>query len=300
MTTTYGLENTAGLTALHIKYHATGMAFDLGGDTIYKLEDIPTATESRTPRGAPIIAARYRLRKATGRPNSTPPTIKTTPTGPTLDPPCRVNLQVKARFNIYNALAAIGTCMQLGIPLEEICAAAANIKGALGRLQNVPNNLGAHVLVDYAHSPDSLEKTLTSVREFTTGRVIIIFGCGGDRDKSKRSIMGSIAGKLADYCIITSDNPRTENPFEIMMQIEEGIRPTPSPYKIMQNRRDAIYEGVEKLTPGDALIIAGKGHEDYQIIGNETIYFSDYETASDACKHFHSLYTGGHNATNNP
>ena len=286
---TYGIGSygsyAAGLTALHIEYLATGMAFDLGGDAVYKLGDVPATIEAphRTAQiGAPIISARYRLRKATGRPNATPPIIKTTPSGPTLAPPCHVTLQTKGRFNIYNALAAIGTCMQLGLSLEEICEAATNIKGVPGRIQDVPNNIGAHILVDYAHSPDGVYNILNSVREFTSGRVIIIIGCGGDRDKTKRPIMGRIAGELADHCILTSDNPRTEPPHEILNQIEEGTKPTGTPYEIIESRRNAIFTGVKMLSKGDALIIAGKGHEDYQIIGTETIHFSDYETAIEA------------------
>ena len=285
---TYGIGSyAAGLTALHIEYLTNGMTFDLGGRALYELSDVSATVEmpNRTIRiGAPIISARYRLRKATGRPNATPPIIKTTPSGLTLAPPCHVALQTKGRFNIYNALAAIGTCMQLGLSLEEICEATTSIKGVPGRIQDVPNNIGAHILVDYAHSPDGVYNILSSVREFTSGRVIIIIGCGGDRDKTKRPIMGQIAGELADYCILTSDNPRTENPHQIISHIEEGTKPTGTPYEVIENRRDAIFAGIKMLTPGDALIIAGKGHEDYQIIGEKTIHFSDYDTAVEALK----------------
>ncbi|MCL2404241.1 MAG: UDP-N-acetylmuramoyl-L-alanyl-D-glutamate--2,6-diaminopimelate ligase [Defluviitaleaceae bacterium] len=278
---TYGLENEAGLMALHINHLANGLAFDLSGSTV--TDTSSTSHNAKLRRGAPIITARYRLRKMLGRPQSTPPT-QASHTKSATPPPYRVTLQMKARFNVYNALAAIGTCRQLGLPLDEICTATANIKGVTGRVQDVPNNLGAHVLVDYAHSPDSIEKTIKNVREFTTGRVIILFGCGGDKDKGKRPIMGRIAGELADYCILTSDNPRSEDPHEIIANVEEGTKPTGTPYQIIENRRDAIFTGVKMLTPGDALIIAGKGHEDYQIIGTETIHFSDYETALEALK----------------
>ena len=273
---TYGLESDAGLTALHIEHIANGMMFNLGGSAVanYNTGNRP----AKLRRGAPIISARYRLRKMTGRPNSASPVYA----GAATNRPYRVILHTKARFNIYNALAAIGTCKQLGLSLDEVCAAAAKIQGASGRIQDVPNNLGVHILVDYAHSPDSIYKIIRSVREFTTGRVIIIFGCGGDRDKGKRPIMGGIAGELADYCILTSDNPRTEDPHEIIAHIEDGTKSTGTPYEIIENRRDAIFSGVKMLTQGDALIIAGKGHEDYQIIGTETVHFSDYETATEA------------------
>ncbi|MCL2527596.1 MAG: UDP-N-acetylmuramoyl-L-alanyl-D-glutamate--2,6-diaminopimelate ligase [Defluviitaleaceae bacterium] len=202
------------------------------------------------------------------------------------------NLHPKGRFNIYNALAAMGTMRGLGLDSiepggtsrEVMRNAVAKIKGVPGRIQDVPNNLGVYVLVDYAHTPDSVNKIISSVREFVSGRVVIILGCGGDRDKTKRPIMGRIAGEMADYCILTSDNPRTEDPMTIIAQIEEGTRPTGVSYGICENRREAIYAGVNILKPGDALIIAGKGHEDYQIIGAETHYFSDYETAQEALR----------------
>jgi len=140
------------------------------------------------------------------------------------------------------------------------------------------------VLVDYAHSPDGVLNIIESVREFTAGRVIIILGCGGDRDRTKRPIMGRIAGEGADFCILTSDNPRTEDPMEIIWQIEEGTKSTDTPYEIWENRREAIFRGVQMLKKDDALIIAGKGHEDYQIIGTVKHHFSDYETALEALR----------------
>jgi len=215
------------------------------------------------------------------------------------------NLHPKGRFNIYNALAAMATMRGLGMDnikpgisadgasREVVRNAVAMLKGVPGRIQDVPNDLGVYVLVDYAHTPDSVIKIISSVREFVAGRVVIILGCGGDRDKTKRPIMGRIAGEMADYCILTSDNPRTEDPMTIIAQIEEGTRPTGVSYGICENRREAIFAGVNILKPGDALIIAGKGHEDYQIIGAETHYFSDYETAQEA------LYEAGEKLAKN-
>ena len=277
---TYGIDDEAGLMALHIEYLADGTAFEIGGHNmaLSKMEADSYTRPARVRRGAPIIAARYRLRRMTGRPDAVPARQDSHP--PTL--PYRFTINAKARFNVYNALAAIGACLKLGLPLEEICKV--KIHGIPGRVHDVPNSLGVHVLVDYAHSPDGILNVLKSVREFTTGRVVIIFGCGGDRDKTKRPIMGRIAGELADYCILTSDNPRTEDPFAIIAQVEEGTKPTGTPYEIIENRRDAIFAGVKILVPGDALIIAGKGHEDYQIVGAETIHFSDYDTAVEALR----------------
>ena len=191
----------------------------------------------------------------------------------------KYTLPVNGRFNIYNALAAAGIARALGIDMKDIKNAIAKLSGVPGRIQSVPNDRGFHVLVDYAHSPDGLENIIPAVREFTKGKVITIFGCGGDRDRGKRPIMGTIAGELSDYCILTSDNPRTENPMAILKEIEHGTKKTGTAYEVIESRRDAIIKGVEMLTTGDALIIAGKGHEDYQIIGEEKLHFSDYEEA---------------------
>ncbi|MCL2199764.1 MAG: UDP-N-acetylmuramoyl-L-alanyl-D-glutamate--2,6-diaminopimelate ligase [Defluviitaleaceae bacterium] len=192
------------------------------------------------------------------------------------------SLPVSGKFNVYNALAAIGAAKALGIEMPKIRKAVANLSGVPGRIQAVPNARGLNVFVDYAHSPDGLENIINSVRETTKGRVITLFGCGGDRDKTKRPIMGKIAATLSDFCILTSDNPRTENPMEILAQVEGGVSPVSSEYKILENRRDAIFAGVKMLTPDDALIIAGKGHEDYQIIGTTKHHFDDFETAAEA------------------
>jgi len=192
----------------------------------------------------------------------------------------RYDLYPKGRFNVYNALAVIGVARVLGF--DNIRYAISELGGVVGRIQDVPNNKGVNVLVDYAHSPDGVTNIISSVRDFTSGRVVIILGCGGDRDKTKRPEMGRIAGELADFIILTSDNPRTEDPFEIIAQIEKGTKPTGKEYVICEDRREAIYKGVGLLKPGDALIIAGKGHEDYQIIGTSKFHFSDYETALEA------------------
>jgi len=206
----------------------------------------------------------------------------------------KFHLPVSGKFNIYNILATIGTTLALNANVKfnetdtvpdyttEIRKAVSEISGVPGRIQSVPNALGVQIFVDYAHSPDGLQNIINSVREVTQGRVITLFGCGGDRDKTKRPIMGLIAGQLSDYCILTSDNPRTEDPFEIIAHAEEGIKQTTTPYEICENRKDAIFAGVKMLQKGDALIIAGKGHEDYQEVGKTKYPFSDYDTAMQA------------------
>jgi UDP-N-acetylmuramoyl-L-alanyl-D-glutamate--2,6-diaminopimelate ligase len=193
-------------------------------------------------------------------------------------------LPAKGRFNIYNCLAAIEAALTLGVPVETIRKGVADIKGVPGRIQLIPNDKKAHILVDYAHSPDGLINVINAVREFTEGRVITLFGCGGDRDKAKRPVMGRIAGELSDYCIITSDNPRSEPPELIIKEIEAGMAETSCKYEVHQNRREAIFRGIEMLSEGDALIIAGKGHENYQIIGSETFPFDDAEVVKEKVK----------------
>lgn len=188
-------------------------------------------------------------------------------------------LPVGGRFNVYNILATIGVAHTLGYQLDAVKTAVASISGVPGRIQSVPNNLGVQIYVDYAHSPDSLEKIIMSIKEITPGRVVTIFGCGGDRDTAKRPIMGRIASELSHHTIITSDNPRTENPFVIIKQIEEGIDAQNASYEVVENRREAIETGVNMLKSGDSLIIAGKGHEDYQEINITKYPFSDFDTA---------------------
>ncbi|MCL2499471.1 MAG: UDP-N-acetylmuramoyl-L-alanyl-D-glutamate--2,6-diaminopimelate ligase [Defluviitaleaceae bacterium] len=185
-------------------------------------------------------------------------------------------------YNVSNCLAAVGTAYLLGIGMDKIREGAAGIIPVPGRLQAVPNDRGVLIIVDYAHTPDGLENTIRAIRDLSPKRVITLFGCGGDRDKDKRPQMGRIAGELSDYVILTSDNPRTENPTEIISQIEKGIMPAGILYEVIENRRDAIRAGVALLKEGDALIIAGKGHEDYQIIGTTKHRFCDYETVVEA------------------
>ena len=191
-------------------------------------------------------------------------------------------LPVKGRFNIYNALAAIASAYTVGLDVPDIRAGLADFEGVPGRIQSVPNDRGFHVLVDYAHSPDSLVNIINAVRAFTSGRLITLFGCGGEKDVGKRPIMGRIAGELSDHCIVTSDNPRGEPPEEIIRQVEVGLSETNCPFDSFVDRREAIFHGIGMCAPGDALIIAGKGHEDYQIIGEEILDFDDVLVAKEA------------------
>ena len=186
-------------------------------------------------------------------------------------------VRIPGRFTVYNALAAIGACHLSGLSLEQIRDGLLQVEGVDGRFESVPNPKGCYVIVDYAHTPDGLENVLRSAREFACGRILAVFGCGGDRDKTKRPIMGEIAGRLADLCIVTSDNPRSEEPGRILKDIEAGLRKTECPYIKLVDRKEAIHIALRTAQPGDVVLVAGKGHETYQIFADRTIHFSDKE-----------------------
>ncbi len=191
----------------------------------------------------------------------------------------RFQIPVAGQFTVYNALGVISCASVMGIPAEVIKHGLKHMKGVPGRIQSVPNDKGFNVIVDYAHTPDGLENIVKSVRDFTKGRVITIFGCGGDRDPTKRPIMGEIAGRLSDYCVITSDNPRTEDPQKIIDQIEPATQKTNCPYSKVVDRKEAIRHAISIAKPEDSVIIAGKGHENYQIFADKTVHFDDFEIA---------------------
>ncbi|MER9374812.1 UDP-N-acetylmuramoyl-L-alanyl-D-glutamate--2,6-diaminopimelate ligase [Mesorhizobium sp. M0491] len=185
-----------------------------------------------------------------------------------------IDLPLAGDFQISNALVSAGLAISTGTPVAKALMALEKLKGAPGRLDLVGTTAsGAPVYVDYAHKPDALENVLASVRPFTTGRVIVVFGCGGDRDRGKRPIMGEIATRLADVVIVTDDNPRSEVPETIRAAI---LSAAPGAIEI-GDRRQAIHEAVAMLHAGDTLIVAGKGHEEGQTIGSETLHFSDHE-----------------------
>lgn len=177
-----------------------------------------------------------------------------------------IDLKMTGMFNVYNALAAASCAMILGVPARDIEYGLESVKNVPGRIEMLPTGTPYKVILDYSHVPEALKNILLTVREFARGRVIALFGCGGDRDRGKRPMMGEIGGQLADFCILTSDNPRTEDPMAILAQVEEGIRPTGKPYVVIENRRDAIRYGLEMAKDGDVLVLAGKGHETYQEI----------------------------------
>jgi UDP-N-acetylmuramoyl-L-alanyl-D-glutamate--2,6-diaminopimelate ligase len=186
-------------------------------------------------------------------------------------------------YNLENLLAAVGTALHLGMSLEAIVAAVASFPGVPGRMERIQVSPQQDItaIVDYAHTPDSLESLLTAARPFITGRVICVFGCGGDRDRTKRPQMGKIAAELADLVVVTSDNPRTENPDSILTDVMEGITRTDG-VAVIADRASAIAHAISIARTGDGVLIAGKGHEDYQILGTEKIHFDDREQARNA------------------
>jgi UDP-N-acetylmuramoyl-L-alanyl-D-glutamate--2,6-diaminopimelate ligase len=196
----------------------------------------------------------------------------------------KFEILIAGRFSVYNALGTIGAALSMDIPLDIIKRGLKNTKLLPGRIQSIPNELGFSVYVDYAHTPDGLLNIISSIREFTKGRIITVFGCGGDRDSSKRPIMGKVAGENSDYCIITSDNPRKENPEKIADEVEVGIKETDCIFEKVIDREIAINLAIRIAKGGDTVIIAGKGHENYQVFSDTTIHFDDTEVAKEAVK----------------
>lgn len=187
-------------------------------------------------------------------------------------------LGIPGAFSVYNALSALSAALALGIAPEKAAASLATARGVKGRAEVVPTpGKDYTVLIDYSHTPDSLENILKTVREFARGRVIAVFGCGGDRDPIKRPIMGKIAADLADLVVVTSDNPRTEDPMAIIDQILVGIPKDQTPTTVIENRRQAIRWAMDNAQAGDVIVLAGKGHETYQEIGHEKFHLDERE-----------------------
>ena len=190
-----------------------------------------------------------------------------------------VELPMSGRFNVYNSLAAIAAVEPLGIGEEVAIEALKNFGGVKGRFQRVESEKDFTVIVDYAHTPDGLQNVLATAKEIVTGKLIAVFGCGGDRDKSKRAKMGEAAAALSDYVIVTSDNPRTEDPAAIIADILPGVRKMGTSYEVIEDRKAAIARGIALAQTGDIVVLAGKGHEDYQEIQGIKHPFDDYEIA---------------------
>ncbi len=189
----------------------------------------------------------------------------------------RVNLHIPGRFSVYNALCAYGAAKVRGISSHIICDALGETKGVKGRAETVDLDCDFKAVIDYAHSPDSLQNIIKSLREVSKGRIITLFGCGGNRDKGKRYEMGKVSGELSDFTVITSDNPRCENPVKILKDIEKGIIDVTDKYTVIPNRFDAIGYAVKMAEKDDIILLAGKGHEDYIIENDKKIHFDERE-----------------------
>lgn len=189
----------------------------------------------------------------------------------------RIELQIPGKFSVYNALCAVSVLLTLGISLPEIAKSMRCVKGVKGRAEVVPTDTDYTVMIDYAHSPDGLENILRTVKEIAQGRVIAVFGCGGDRDATKRPKMGRIAAQYADVVIVTSDNPRTEDPDAIIDDIVPGIEELTKKYKRIADRREAIFHALDIAKTGDIVVLAGKGHETYQEINHVKHHMDERE-----------------------
>ena len=190
-------------------------------------------------------------------------------------------LSIPGRFSVHNALGVMSVGLALGISLSDCADAMSTAKGVKGRLEIVPTDRDFSVIIDYSHKPDALENVLKTLRPVTKGRLMALFGCGGDRDKAKRPIMGAIAADNADLVIVTSDNPRTEDPEEIIREILEGMKGKRTQTKVICDRVEAIHWAIDNAGAGDVIILAGKGHEDYQVVGHEKHHMDEREIVAE-------------------
>ena len=196
-----------------------------------------------------------------------------------------VNMKMTGMFNVSNVTAAISVCLKAGLPIEDILNAVSEYNGVKGRCEIIPTGRDFTVICDYAHTPDAVENILKSVREYTEGRLICLFGCGGNRDAKKRPLMAKAAAKFADRLIITSDNPRDEIPEAIIDDILAGLKDSEIPFDVVVDRTKAIHHSLKIAEKGDIIVLAGKGHEDYQVLpGNEHIHFDEREIVSEGLK----------------
>lgn len=193
-------------------------------------------------------------------------------------------INLPGEFMIYNAIGAIINGLEEGLPLVDLKEAVACFPGVEGRMEILATNAPFGVVIDYAHSPDSLEKLLQSIRKIFTGKIVLVFGCNGDRDKEKRPIMGRIAGELADFVVVTSDNPASEEPFEIIEAVLEGVREKTDRYAWEEVRQEGIYHGARLCGPGDVLVLAGKGHEKQEVLKDKTLYYNEWDVAREALR----------------
>lgn len=194
----------------------------------------------------------------------------------------RVRMRIPGQFSVYNGLAAATACLTAGMDFQTVVEALSAAEGVKGRAEVVPTGRDFTVVIDYAHTPDGIENICRTLKECCKGRLVTLFGCGGDRDKTKRPKMGAIAAALSDYLVITSDNPRSEAPEAIIRDILTGLEGTKTPYTVIENRVEAIRWAIAHAQPGDTLLLAGKGHETYQILADGVIHLDEREVVAEA------------------
>lgn len=194
----------------------------------------------------------------------------------------RAKLNIPGEFSVYNAMGAITALVAIGFPFADLLTALPDVKSIKGRAEIVPTDTDFTVIIDYAHTPDGLENILKTFSRFNDHRIVTVFGCGGDRDRTKRPVMGEVASKFSDFCIVTSDNPRTEQPAAIIDDITAGMVGTKTPYVVIENRVQAIEYAIENAKTNDIIILAGKGHETYQILADGTIHLDEREVVAKA------------------
>ncbi len=283
----YGMEFAASaftnLTQDHLDFHKTMEAYAAAKATLFAMSDVSVINLDDEAAPTMLAAAKGRTITYSIKKNEANLIAKSVKLHPdavefvALDESGieRMRLGIPGEFSVYNALTVIGVCRGLGLTLPEISAALAQSKGVVGRAEIVPVDRDYTVMIDYAHSPDALENILRMVRGVAKGRVITVFGCGGDRDKAKRPIMGKIAELLSDVCVVTSDNPRREEPMAIINDILAGM--TGKNHIVIENRREAIAAALDMAKPGDFILLAGKGHETYQEINGVRYHLDERE-----------------------
>lgn len=194
----------------------------------------------------------------------------------------RIRMKIPGQFSVYNGLAAATACLTAGMAFDDVVAALSAAEGVKGRAEVVPTGRDFTVVIDYAHTPDGLENICRTLRECCQGRLVTVFGCGGDRDRTKRPKMGAVAAALSDYLVVTSDNPRSEEPGAIIQDILAGLQGTKTPYTVVENRVEAIHWAIAHARSGDIILLAGKGHETYQVLKDEVIHLDEREVVADA------------------
>lgn len=278
----------SNLTQDHLDYHKTFENYFEAKRILFK--NCKTAvTNADDPHGLKIVEG-LACKKVTYAVNTNDAdfvakNVKLLPTGVEYELVCdnigRVHCPIPGRFSVYNSLCAACVCITLGVDFGTVLQAVSASSGVKGRIEVVPTpGTDYTVIIDYAHSPDGLENIISSLQEIAKGRVVTVFGCGGDRDKTKRPKMGKIAAELSDYCVVTSDNPRSEDPHSIIEDILEGMKGVSTPYTVVENRKEAIRFAMEHAQKDDIILLAGKGHETYQILPTGTIHFDEREAVA--------------------